>query len=136
MTYRFSPKDVLGWSLYERAEMLCRSEDDLHLLINKLLTDHYSWILAHHSPNGGKRNMLEAKKFKAMGTIAGHPDFVLYWRDWRGSDRDRTAFMEVKFGKNKLTEIQKGFRDRAIEMGFPYAEVRTLDQVVDFIGSL
>lgn len=32
----------------------------------------------HHSPNGGKRNIIEAKKFKDMGTQAGFPDLFLF----------------------------------------------------------
>lgn len=31
----------------------------------------------HHSANGGERNLLEAKKFKAMGVKAGYPDLTL-----------------------------------------------------------
>lgn len=34
--------------------------------------------LLHHSPNGGRRNYIEAARFKAMGTKAGFPDFVLF----------------------------------------------------------
>ena len=31
----------------------------------------------HHSPNGGKRNAIEASKFKQMGVRAGSPDLIL-----------------------------------------------------------
>lgn len=31
----------------------------------------------HHSPNGGKRNAIEASKFKQMGVRAGFPDLIL-----------------------------------------------------------
>lgn len=31
----------------------------------------------HHSPNGGKRNAIEAAKFKQMGVRAGFPDLLL-----------------------------------------------------------
>lgn len=32
----------------------------------------------HHSPNGGKRHIATAKRFKAMGTLAGFPDLFLF----------------------------------------------------------
>ena len=31
----------------------------------------------HHSPNGGKRGLTQAKKFKAMGTRSGYPDLII-----------------------------------------------------------
>lgn len=31
----------------------------------------------HHTPNGGTRNLFEAKKFKAMGVKAGYPDLSI-----------------------------------------------------------
>lgn len=34
-------------------------------------------LYVHHSPNGGKRNLVEAKKFRAMGTRAGYPDLTI-----------------------------------------------------------
>lgn len=32
--------------------------------------------LIFHVPNGGKRNVVEAMKFKSMGLVPGEPDFV------------------------------------------------------------
>lgn len=34
-------------------------------------------LTLHHSPNGGKRNSIEAAKFKQMGVRAGFPDLIL-----------------------------------------------------------
>ena len=34
-------------------------------------------LTLHHSPNGGKRNSIEAAKFKQMDVRAGFPDLVL-----------------------------------------------------------
>lgn len=56
----------------------------------------------HHSPNGGKRNAFEAKKFKQMGTKAGFPDLFLCVA--RGGYHG--LFIELKTETGKLTAFQ------------------------------
>ena len=55
-------------------------EADLQIAIvqwfNLAYPDHAKWL--HHSPNGGKRSITEAVRFKRMGTKAGFPDLVLF----------------------------------------------------------
>lgn len=57
-------------------------ETDLQIAIvewfNLAYPDHARWL--HHSPNGGKRSISEAVRFKKMGVKAGFPDLVLYVR--------------------------------------------------------
>lgn len=55
-----------------------------------------------HVPNGGKRNAIEAAKFKAMGTRPGVPDLICF-------HKGQTFAIEMKYGKGKLTENQKRF---------------------------
>lgn len=83
----------------------------------------YSRLL-HHSPNGGKRNAIEAAKFKAMGVRAGFPDLILCVA--RGGYHG--LFIELKTAKGRQTENQKYFQ-KALEMqGYRYKVVRSLDE--------
>ncbi|MDE5820674.1 MAG: VRR-NUC domain-containing protein [Lachnospiraceae bacterium] len=58
--------------------------------------------LLHHIPNGGKRNAVEAARFKAMGVKAGVPDLFLPapYGGYAG------LYIEMKYGKNKTTTKQ------------------------------
>ncbi len=59
--------------------------------------------LLHHSPNGGKRNLREAARFKAMGTRAGFPDLALLV-----PRRGRYGlFVEMKSGHGRQTAEQR-----------------------------
>jgi hypothetical protein len=52
------------------------SEDHEHQIVAAWLNAHgIFWI---HSPNGGSRNMIEAKKLKRMGVKAGVSDFIIF----------------------------------------------------------
>lgn len=59
--------------------------------------------LLFHVPNGGKRNAVEAARFKAMGVKAGVPDLCLPvpMNGYAG------LYIEMKYGKNKTTDKQK-----------------------------
>lgn len=56
-------------------------------------------------PNGGKRDIRVAKKLKAEGVRPGVTDLVFVLPG------GRFAGLELKAGKNGLTEHQKAFRD-------------------------
>ena len=59
-------------------------------------------IPVFHIPNGGSRNKKEAKNLKRQGVKAGVPDLCIpvARRGYHG------LFIEMKYGKNKLTEKQ------------------------------
>ena len=78
----------------------------------------------HHSPNGGSRNQLEAIKFKRMGVRAGFPDL------WLSLGDGRTGYIELKVGKNDLTEHQKEYRDLLLRDGNKWALCRSLDEFI------
>lgn len=78
----------------------------------------------HHSPNGGKRNLIEAAKFKRMGVRAGFPDL------WISLGNGQTGFIELKYGRNGLTDAQKTYRDFLIEQGYRWALCRSLDEFI------
>ncbi len=52
-------------------------EDRLQIACVRWFRIQYPEHLIHHSPNGGKRNAIEAKKFKDMGVVAGFPDLFI-----------------------------------------------------------
>ena len=58
--------------------------------------------LLFHIPNGGKRNIVTARRLKAEGVKAGVPDLFLPVP--RGGYHG--LFVEMKAGKNKTTEKQ------------------------------
>ena len=92
----------------------------------------YNGAIIHHSPNGGKRNLLEAVKFKAMGTLAGFPD--LFIAEPKGGFHG--CFIELKDGKKgRLSENQNIMLDELAKRGYFCAIVRDYEQGVNIINS-
>lgn len=73
-------------------------------------------------PNGGTRNLLEAKKLKATGLMAGVADIVIL------KPNAETIFVEVKKEKGVQSEVQKSFENKVKDLGFRYYIVRSLDE--------
>lgn len=91
---------------------------------------HLSWSL-FHVPNGGKRNSVEAAKFKAMGVRPGVPDLMLVIP--RGGYH--YLALELKVGKNKQTENQKWYQSKMTENGGKYVVIRSLDDFIDTVNA-
>ena len=85
--------------------------------------------LLHHSPNGGKRNAVEASKFKAMGVRAGFPDLILCVarHGYHG------LFIELKTAKGRQSDNQKYFECVLKEQGYEYVVIRSIE---DFISTI
>ena len=68
----------------------------------------------HHSPNGGKRHITTAVRFKAMGTLAGFPDLFLFIPkgDYHG------LFIELKVKGGRTNDNQKTMIERLIKQGY------------------
>jgi hypothetical protein len=66
--------------------------------------------MLHAIPNGGHRHKATAARLKAAGVKAGVPDICLPVArgDWHG------LYIELKVGKNKLTEAQRRWKDDLI----------------------
>jgi len=73
--------------------------------------------LLFHIPNGGSRNPLEAKNLKRQGVKAGVPDLFLA----KPSNGYCGLFIEMKYGKNKLTPLQDAYFMLLNENGFKCA---------------
>ena len=89
--------------------------------------------IIYHIPNGGKRNAIEAARFKKMGVRAGVGDLFLMVpvRSFHG------AYWELKAGKNKPTETQINFRKQCVRFGYYYeVHYSWLDCLNDIIGYL
>lgn len=84
----------------------------------------------HHSPNGGKRNALEAKKFKQMGTKAGFPDLFLCIA--RGGYHG--LFIELKTNKGKVSPLQQQWLDRLNGQGYKAVVCYGFDEARQVIG--
>ncbi|RKI94317.1 VRR-NUC domain-containing protein [Parablautia intestinalis] len=70
--------------------------------------------LLFHIPNGGKRDIKEAARFKAMGVKPGVPDLCLPvpMNGFAG------LYIEMKYDKNKPTEKQKEWIRALKEQGY------------------
>lgn len=80
-------------------------------------------MLLHHSPNGGKRRLIEAKRFKAMGTRAGFPDLQLCLP----SGKYHGLFIELKSRKGVQQPSQKAMQEALEGAGYRYEIVRSID---------
>lgn len=67
-----------------------------------------------HIPNGGSRNTMEAANLKRQGVKAGVPDLFLPVpkNGYHG------LFIEMKYGKNKATELQKEWLEQLKKQGY------------------
>lgn len=95
----------------------------------------YQWAtyseLFFHVPNGGKRNPVEAAKFKAMGVKRGIADLLLL------VPNKFYHFMaiELKSPKGRLTDNQKRFGKGVVSVGGKYAVVRSLEEFMDVVDN-
>ena len=87
--------------------------------------------LLHHSPNGGRRNVREAARFRAMGTRAGFPDLFLAVpnRGYHG------LFIEMKSREGRQTPAQKEWQSNLTAQGYRYEVCRCLEEFFEIINS-
>ena len=70
--------------------------------------------LAYHIPNGGSRNVIEARNLKLQGVKAGVPDICLPVP--RGGYHG--MYIEMKYGKNTTTDAQNLWLEALREQGY------------------
>jgi hypothetical protein len=75
-------------------------------------------------PNGEKRSKITASILKGQGVLSGVYDLMLMCsrKGWHG------LFIEIKFGKNNLTDNQKVFKGKATDAGYLCVECWTFEQ--------
>ena len=80
--------------------------------------------LLHHSPNGGRRDVKEAARFKRMGTRAGFPDLILLLPSIGG----HFLAMELKYGRGVQTDSQKAMEKAIVKAGGSYAVIKNFEE--------
>lgn len=89
-------------------------EDQLQKEVVKYLRLQYPGVLFFHCPNGGKRNVIEAAKFKTMGVLPGVSDLIIP----EPNKYYNGLIIELKVGSNKPTDSQKDFMSKMEERGW------------------
>lgn len=86
-------------------------------------------LFLHHSPNGGKRNAIEAAKFKQMGVRSGFPDLILIvpnrFYPFCG--------IELKTKTGRQSANQKAYQKEFESIGAKYVVVRSLDEFIKVV---
>ena len=72
-------------------------------------------------PNGGSRNLLEAKKLKQTGAMAGVSDLIVLLPS-------KCIFIELKAEKGIQSDVQKAFEERVNNLSFDYFIIRSLEE--------
>jgi len=85
------------------------------------------WMFA--IPNGGLRNKATAVRMKSEGVKAGVWDIFLPIP----TGKYHGLFIEMKFGKNKLTEEQKAFGKYAENQGYCTAVAYSAEEAIEII---
>lgn len=101
-----------------------RPEQEIH----KAVVDHLNVrglpdVFWFHCPNGGKRNMIEAKIFKALGVLPGVPDIILI-------HHGKTFGLELKAEKGRIQPSQRLALARMENAGAKTAVVHSLDEAL------
>lgn len=106
-------------------------EDELQKACVRLFDYKYPKLRLrlHHSPNGGKRNLIEAAKFKEMGVRAGFPDLILL------VPNKQYPFMgiELKTAKGRLSEHQKEYQKEFERIGAKYVICHSVSEFMQEI---
>lgn len=85
--------------------------------------------LMYHVPNGGRRSISEAVRFKAMGVKPGVPDVCLPVA--RGGYHG--LYVEIKVGRNKPSDNQLRWIDDLRAEGYQVALCYGLDAAIDAV---
>lgn len=104
-------------------------EDELQKACVRLFDYKYPKLRLrlHHSPNGGKRNLIEATKFKKMGVRAGFPDFILL------IPTKQYPFMgiELKTAKGRQSKYQKEYQREFERIGAKYVVCHSVSEFIN-----
>ena len=128
ITYSHGLYDKIKWSEEKMYCLGVNSEDSLQkAIINawRSTTPRKEWFRVFHVANGGKRNALEALKFKRMGVVSGISDLVCLL------PHGKVGFIELKYGKNGMSESQKEFRSFCESNNYPYALCRSVGEALE-----
>ena len=110
-------------------DSMCKAfvqELDWKIKTEKLLNG----LFYYHIPNGGSRNILEAKKLKLMGTRRGVSDYFIM----KASGKYHGLYLEFKVKtkdyKNYLSQEQKAFFETAEIEGYKAVMVTSAEEAI------
>lgn len=86
--------------------------------------------LLYHVPNGGSRNVVEAKRLKAQGVKSGVPDLVLPVA--RG--KYHGLYIELKTLRGRVSDTQKQWLDALRNQGYAAIVCRGADETIAMIS--
>lgn len=87
-------------------------------------------LLLHHSPNGGRRDVREAARFKRMGVRAGFPDLILLLPN----EEYNYLAIELKTDNGKQSDGQKKMAVIMEGNGGKYIVVRCFEEFADVVN--
>lgn len=97
-------------------------EESIQVACVKWFRLQYPNLVIFAVPNGGSRNLYEAKNMKESGTLAGVADLVIV------GNGGRVLFIEMKAGKNKQEDSQVLFQNKVEKLGHKYIICRSREQ--------
>lgn len=97
-------------------------EESIQVACVKWFRLQYPNLVIFSVPNGGSRNLYEAKNMKESGTLAGVADLVIV------GNGGRVLFIEMKAGKNKQEDSQVLFQNKVEKLGHKYIICRSKEQ--------
>lgn len=86
--------------------------------------------LLYHVPNGGSRNVIEAKRLKAQGVKSGVPDLVLPVA--RG--KYHGLYIELKTPRGRVSDTQKQWLEALRNQGYAAIVCRGADEAIAMIA--
>lgn len=78
-------------------------------------------------PNGGKRNLIEAKIQVSEGTLHGVSDLIILL------PKAKSIFVEMKTLKGEQSLYQKEFQENVEKLGFEYLIWRSIDDAIKWV---
>jgi hypothetical protein len=103
---------------------LNRPEEQIHkAVISHLAARSYPDTFFWHTPNGGKRHIAEAAKFKAMGVVAGVPDILIL----KGG---RLYALELKAPGGRLSDAQRKVGALMEKCGATISVAKSIDEAL------
>lgn len=100
------------------------SEDRLQMAVNRYLS--LLGLVWCHVPNEGARNPVAGRRAKEKGLKAGVPDCLIFNPSMIGPTG---VAIELKVGKNKLTETQHDWRNKLLACNWAYYVAHSFDDV-------
>ena len=101
-------------------------ESNLQIQCVKWFRLQYPNVIIASIPNGGKRNSITASILKQEGVLAGMPDLIVCC----AKNGYSGLFIEMKFGKNKLSANQVEVIGKLKQEGYKVEVCYTFDEFV------